>query len=293
MKAPHVTWLRAFEASARHNSFSAAAEELNLTAAAVSQQIRLLEKQLGVRLFDRLPRGVALTDIGQAYALPVRKSFSDLQQATEGLFARLQRRVVRVRASISWAALVLAPRLAEFRELHPEIDLRLSTFVWADRFEMDNSDVDIRWGYGDWADGVAERLVHEHAILVCHPTDALKLGCGQGAPDFSGTRVHQVIGFESEWQRLSEHFNQALPARLMTARYDSSLLAVLAMISGGGAMILLESFARPFLESGQLVAPFSCRLPMNGAHYLVQPEGGSGRLDAQAFCRWASALYSS
>ncbi|MDX8527613.1 LysR family transcriptional regulator [Mesorhizobium sp. MSK_1335] len=293
MKAPHVTWLRAFEASARHNSFSAAAEELNLTAAAVSQQIRLLEKQLGVRLFDRLPRGVALTDIGQAYALPVRKSFADLQQATEGLFARPQRRVVRVRASISWAALVLAPRLAEFRELHPEIDLRLSTFVWADRFEMDNSDVDIRWGYGDWADGVAERLVHEHAILVCHPTDALRLGCGQSAPDFSETCVHQVVGFESEWQRLSEHFNQALPARLTTARYDSSLLAVLAMISGGGAMILLESFARSFLESGQLVAPFSYRLPMNGAHYLVQPEGGSRRLDAQAFSRWASALYSS
>lgn len=292
VKAPHVTWLRAFEASARHNSFSAAAEELNLTAAAVSQQIRLLEKQLGVRLFDRLPRGVALTDIGQAYALPVRKSFADLQLATEGLFARPQRRVLRVRASISWAALVLAPRMAEFRQLRPDIDLRLSTFVWADRFEMDNSDVDIRWGYGDWTDGAAERIVHEYAILVCHPADAVRLGSGLSVPDFAGTCVHLVVGFETEWQRLSEHFNLVLPARLHTARYDSSLLAVLAMISGGGAMILLESFARPFLKSGQLVAPFSYRLPMNDAHYLVRPEVAGKREDVETFCRWVSALYS-
>lgn len=286
-----MTWLRAFEAAARHSSFAAAAEELNLTAAAVSQQIRLLERHLGVRLFDRLPRGVVPTDIGQAYALPVRKSFADLQQATEGLFAQPQKRILRVRASISWAALVLATRLMQFRQLYPDIDLRLSTFVWADRFEMDNSDVDIRWGYGDWTDGAVQRLVHEYAILVCHPEDAARLDHGQDVPDFADTCLHQVVGFETEWQRLSDHFNLSLAAPPQAARYDSSLLAVLAMLAGGGAMIILESFAKPFLESGQLVAPFDYRMPMNDAHYLVRPDDMGKRDDVQTFCRWALTLY--
>jgi LysR family glycine cleavage system transcriptional activator len=267
------------------------AEELNLTPAAVSQQIRLLERHLGVRLFDRLPRGVVPTDIGQAYALPVRKLFAELQQATEGLFARPQKRIIRVRASITWAALVLAPSLAPFRKHHPDIDLRLSTFVWADRFEMDNSDVDIRWGHGDWTDGSAERLVHEYAILVCHPEDTARLDRGQDVPDFTNTCLHQVVGFETEWRHLADHFNLALSAPPQAARYDSSLLAVLATIAGGGAMIILESFAKRFLESGRLVAPFAYRLPMNGAHYLVRPDGIGKREDVQTFSRWARALY--
>ena len=98
---PHVTWLRSFEVAARHSSFSAAADELNLTPAAVSQQIRLLEDHLGVQLFIRLARGVSLTDAGQAYALPLRKSFQDMQDATRGLFGVKRKSRLRIRASIS------------------------------------------------------------------------------------------------------------------------------------------------------------------------------------------------
>ncbi|WP_166418374.1 LysR family transcriptional regulator, partial [Cochlodiniinecator piscidefendens] len=166
---PHVTWLRAFEAAARHRSFTAAAEELGLTPAAISQQIRLLEKHLNAPLFDRLPRGVALTEMGQAYALPVRKSFSDMQIATDGLFGAPRKRVVKVRASISCAGLVIAPRLAEFQQAHPDIEVQLSTFVWSDRFINEESDIDIRYGHGDWTDGTITHLGHEYAIVVCHP----------------------------------------------------------------------------------------------------------------------------
>ncbi|MBZ9669968.1 LysR family transcriptional regulator [Mesorhizobium sp. ES1-3] len=291
MKTPHPTWLLAFEAAARYGSFTAAAAELNLTAAAVSQHIRLLEKHVGARLFERLPRGVALTDIGQAYAQPVRQSFAELQRATDGLFARPSRRVVRVRASITWAALILAPRLADFRQAHPEIDIQLSTFVWSDRFEAGNSDVDIRWGHGDWPEGAVQLLAHESAIVVCHPADTAWLAGRRDIRDFPFACLHHVIGFETEWQRLSDHFGLALPAPPQRARYDSSLLALWAMTTGGGAMIVLESFARPFLDSGQLVAPLPHRVPISGAHYMVQADG-AGRNDAvQTFCRWAAALY--
>lgn len=91
-RLPHVIWLRAFEAAARHNSFSGASQELNLTPAAVSQHIRLLEEHLGVSLFKRLPHGVALTDMGKAYALPIRRAFTDMQDATSGLFAQRKKR---------------------------------------------------------------------------------------------------------------------------------------------------------------------------------------------------------
>ena len=98
MKTPQVTWLRSFEAAARRGSFSAAADDLGLTPAAVSQQIRLLEKHLGAQLFERLPKGVVLTDTGQAYAQPIRKSFSEMQAATEGLFGSRSRKTVKVRS---------------------------------------------------------------------------------------------------------------------------------------------------------------------------------------------------
>lgn len=123
MDLPHPTWLRTFEAAARLGSFSAAADELGLTPAAVSQQMRLLEKHLKTTLFERLPRGVELTDMGKAYAQSVRKGLEDMKTATAGLFGKAKRRQVKVRASISYAALVLAPRLHDFLENNPEIDV--------------------------------------------------------------------------------------------------------------------------------------------------------------------------
>lgn len=163
-RLPHVTWLRSFEAAARHSSFSAAADELALTPAAVSQQIRQLEHHLGIQLFKRLPKGVQLTDIGQAYAQPVRKSFVEMQAATDGLF-RLQRKsVVRVRCSISFAALILAPLLRDFARIHPNIDVELSTAVWSDRIDGARS----RSGYPVWRGRLAR---------TDHPSDPRRTLC--------------------------------------------------------------------------------------------------------------------
>ena len=151
-------------------------------------------------LFERLARGVALTEIGKAYAQPIRKSFSDMQHATTGLFSGSHRPVIRVRASISCAALVIAPNLAAFQARHPDIDVHLSTFVWADRFGAEESDIDIRFGYGDWKDGIVTHLGHEFAVPVCHPDYAAGFGDALSLQKLAAGQVVSITGSENDWQ---------------------------------------------------------------------------------------------
>ena len=288
---PHAAWLRTFEAASRHGSFSAAADELGLTPAAVSQQIRLLEKHLKTTLFDRLPRGVVLTDMGQAYAQPVRRSFAELDHATRSLFGTSRKQVVRVRSSLSFAALVIAPRLAEFQDLHPDIEVQLSTFVWADRFGDDDSDVDIRYGHGDWTDGAVTHLGHEQAVVVCSPTYAASFGPSLSLQTIAAGQVAIIAGSETDWFTLSAHYGLDLAAPIRMTKVDSSLIALQAVIAGHGAVMVLETFARPYLDLGLVVAPFDHRLPFRAAHYLVRRDTASSRNEVRTFEAWVASLY--
>lgn len=284
-KLPHVTWLRAFESAARNSSFSSAAEELNLTPAAVSQQIKLLEHHLGVQLFTRLPRGVALTDIGHAYAQPIRKSFSEMQEATTGLFGSKKKRTVRVRASISYAALVLAPQLSAFRRIHPDIEVQLTTAIWTDRIEGEAIDVEIRYGHGDWAERDIRHLGHRFAEVVCHPGFAASLGDDLSVHTLAAHAV-QIIGSESDWTQLSEHYGLDLPPVVGAMKADSSLIALQIMSGGTGAAIVSEDFSRRYIEQGLLVSPFDYRLPLARTFFLVLQESAQEKSEVGQFCEW-------
>lgn len=288
---PHVTWLRSFEAAARHNSFSTAADELGLTPAAVSQQIRLLEQALKVKLFERLSRGVRLTDIGQAYASSIIRSFSDMKSVTQGLFSVPQKRVVRVRAAISCAALIIAPRLARFHIDNPDISIQLSTSVWADRFNKDDCDVDLRYGYGEWNETSIRHLGQEHAIIVCHPEFAASFGDKLDIQTLAQKHVVKIVGFESDWYKMSEHFKLNLTPPVDWCKTDSSLIALQTVLSGTGSTIVLESFARRYLEQGQLIAPLKYRLPVRQSHYLVEPANTKTRDEVLIFNNWVASLY--
>lgn len=265
-----MNWLRTFEAAARHSSFAAAADELNLTSAAVSQQIKLLEETLEVKLFKRLPKGVELTDIGQAYAQPVRTSFLDLQTATNGLFASKQKTTLRIRASISFGVLVLAPRLNEFRALHPEIEIILSTTVWSDRMSDTTIDVDIRYGTGDWAEQDIWPLPQGHATLVCNPKDAALL---QRDPSrLKDADIVPIIGSENDWpamfQKLGLDGQPPHPWMLV----DSSLLALETIARGRGIAIVNQMFSKAHIERGNLVEPLRQALkPQNNFYTVAQP----------------------
>lgn len=287
---PHVIWLRSFEAAARQGSFSAAADELGLTPAAVSQQIKLLEQHLGVPLFDRLARGVALTDKGQAYAQPIRKALLDMERATQGLFGASTKRVINLRASISCAALVIAPNLADFQAQHPELEVHLSTFVWADRFPDGGVDIDIRFGHGDWADGAVTHLGHEFAIPVCHPdyaaglADASIHGLAEGD-------IISIAGSEADWMHLSDHASLDLARPRSVVHVDSSLVALQAVIAGKGSVMVLESFAREYLRQGLIASPTPYRLPVRPSHFMVLRDGSIAADDARVFSDWVMSLY--
>ena len=288
-RLPHVTWLRAFEASARHSSFTSAAEELHLTPAAISQQIRLLEKHLGIQLFKRLAKGVELTEVGQAYALPVRRSFLEMQAATDGLFSAQRNSAIRVRSSISFAALILAPRLNAFRQQHTEIEIELSTTVWADRMNGASIDLDIRYGDGDWPEHNIHPLNLDAATIVCHPDYASSLGDNPTAGALRAAHIVQVAGSETDWDRMFEQcgFDEPRPAHLMKA--DSSLIALQILAAGHGCAIISRSFAKDALESGKLVAPFSLAIPMQRQFFLVEHDEIKHRVDAKKFIDWMRA----
>lgn len=276
---PPPAWLRAFEAAARLGGFAAAAAELGLTPAAVSQQIRALETRLGVALFRRLPRGVALTETGQAYLPPVRRAFAEMSSATAGLFGTVQTDPVVLRAPPSFAALRLAPLLPGFRARHPDVALRLSTSIWAEAAGEEQVDVDIRYGDGRGVAGEAVWLSAPASVLVCPP------GAVDGAGAWAGRAIH-VAGCENLWQSLAarEGFGpEAVRARLSA---DSSLVALEMVAAGLGAALVARDLARAYLDRGRVSAPGPVELEHREAHYAVLPEPGPGRPEARLLRDW-------
>lgn len=285
---PHVNWLRTFEAAARHSSFASAANELHLTPAAVSQQIKLLEETLGMKLFKRLPKGVELTDIGQAYALPVRASFLDLKTATDGLFQSKQKTTLRVRASISFGVLVLAPRLNEFRALHPEIDIILSTTVWSDRMSDATIDVDIRYGAGDWPEQDIRPLGVGQATILCNPNDAALF---QRDPScLKDADIVPIIGSENDWPLMFRELGLDCPVPPPWMPVDSSLLALESIASGRGVAIVNKMFSKSYIKRGVLVEPFKQALNTHNNFYSVAQPSVKKRQKINIFYEWLQSI---
>ena len=166
---PPLNSLRAFEAAARHLSFTKAAEELHVTPAAISHQIKALEEQMGVPLFRRLTRALRLTQAGQAALPPMRDGFDKLADAVDLLRAHDESGAITVSLDPSFAAKWLVPRLDRFRAAHPDLDVRLDATDRLVDFQRDNVDLAIRYGGGHYPGLEAERLLSEEIFPVCSP----------------------------------------------------------------------------------------------------------------------------
>src|SRR5438093_5691183 len=159
LSLPSLNGLRAFEAAARHLSFTLAAAELNVTQTAISHQIRRLEEELGIRLFIRRNRALALTPEARDYLPGIRAAFNDLRLATDRLLRKDDGRVLTVSTLASLAAKWLLPRLSAFQEAHHGIDVRITTSTSLVDFHRDNVDAAIRYGRGQWPGVPADRLM--------------------------------------------------------------------------------------------------------------------------------------
>lgn len=283
---PPLNALRAFEAAARHQSFTRAAEELNVTQTAVSHQIRTLEERLGLKLFDRRGRALQLTEAAQNYLPSVRSAFDELHDATERLVRRDGDATLTVSTLTSFAAKWLIPRLGGFQDRHPEISIRIATSMVSVDFDRDDIDVAIRYGRGDWPGLRVDRLVREDIFPVCSP----KLVAGPNPlrrPDelASHTLLH-VVGFLEDWRVWLTAANVDGVDPSSGLRFDLMMNALQAAIDGLGVALGRSALVEGDLAAGRLIAPFDISLPIEAAYYVVAPEQSADRPNIKAFREW-------
>jgi len=282
---PPLKALRAFEVAARHLSFTRAAQELFVTQAAVSHQIKALEEHLGVRLFRRMNRSLLLTDEGQRLRPAVRQAFDLLRAASAELAAGERTGPLTVSVLPSFAARWLVPRLGSFFQQHPEIDLRIDPSTTLSDFDQGDVDIGIRYGRGDYPGMVADRLLEEDIFPVCAPALA-RSAHGLRRPE--DLRHHTLLHDDShaDWRTwlLAAGVDGIDPNR-GTIFTDSSML-ILAAIAGQGVALARRVLVADELAAHRLVRPFRLSLPTEFAYYVVCPQATAHRPKIAAFRAW-------
>jgi len=287
-RLPSLNGLRAFEATARHLSFTTAAAELNVTQTAISHQIRRLEEELGVRLFHRHTRALTLTREGMDYLPGVRSAFQDLRLATERLMRKDSARILTVSTLASFASKWLLPKLADFHKTHPGIDVRITSSTTLVDFARDDVDVAIRYGVGGWPDVRADWLMADELFPVCSP--ALLSGAHplREPKDLAHhVLLHTMVGASEDWQLWLTAAD--LPLTLLDGprlSFDLQLMTVQAAVDGLGVAIGRTTYVATDLATGRLVAPFKIKLPANAGFYLVSPADRPDPPKLKAFRDW-------
>ena len=286
---PNLVWLRAFEASARLRSFTAAAEELRLSQAAVSHQIRSLESSFGVALFIRRARHLELTALGHAYYPTVAQALDDIAYSTRGLLRPMEARTITLRAPISTAVLWIAPRLGAFQAKHPQIRLRLISAIWADRTSDGDVDVDLRLGPSSWFDRRAHLMATESVVPVAMPDLAAGLNSAQDILDQNLIHIH---GYQDNWLRFSKGQGLELEdchAGLLT---DTSLAAIEMAAAGTGVAMIMQRYAQTSLAQGRLARVKDFEMPMGQGHYLMPATGPAPKSTEDMLVRdWLTEIF--
>lgn len=284
---PSLNGLRAFEAAARHLSFTRAADELNVTQTAISHQIHRLEEQLGKRLFVRKSRALALTRDAADYLPAIRAAFDDLRRAT----ARLQRPdregLLTVSTTASLAAKWLVSRVASFQDAHPGIEVRITASPHLVDFQREEVDMAVRYGRGNWPGLRTQWLMAEDVFPVCSPT-LLKGPKPLRRPEDLAhhTLLHTTVGRE-DWQLWLTA--AGLPVSLALRRglsFDQSFMALQAATDGLGVALSSKSLVDADIATGRLVIPFDVVLPADAGYYFVAPEETADTTKIALFRDW-------
>ncbi|MGV6827628.1 MAG: transcriptional regulator GcvA, partial [bacterium] len=276
--------LPAFEAAARHLSFSRAAEELHVTQAAVSQQIKQLEQKLGVKLFERIHRGLRLTPEGLTFQNTVSPALDDLRRVTANVREPEGDGVLTLSVLPSFAAKWLVSRLWKFQDEYPEIDVRIDASTRLANFVDDDIDIAIRHGPGGWSGLESIFLLDEDFFPVCTP-DLIE----QSPLDTPSDLLQHQLLWDTEYPSAWEDWFNAAGVKQQKKKgtgYNNAALMIQAAIEGQGVAMARRLLAEDDLESGRLVKPFTLSLPSDFAYYIVYPPRASGQFKVQAFRDW-------
>ncbi len=274
-RLPPLNALRAFVVAAKHLSFSRAANELHVTPAAISQQIKLLEEHLGCQLFRRSSRSLVLTDEGQACLPGLAGAFDSIVAALEQIGGIGGTGALTVSVAPSFASKWLVPRLEDYRSQHPQVDIRVTASMHLVDFDQEEVDCAIRYGAGKYGDLVSEKLLTESVFPVCSP-NLLPRPPRTPADLARATLLHDDSPDQDpscpDWRMWlgAAGVSGADPARGL--RLNQSSLVLEAAIAGHGVALAKGQLAADDLRLGRLIRPFDVSHPLEFAYFFVCPK---------------------
>jgi LysR family transcriptional regulator, glycine cleavage system transcriptional activator len=280
-RLPFLNGIKAFEAAARHGSFAGAAAELNVSAAAISRMVQLLEGRLGVALFERRANRLTATPAGRSYQLGLTPIFDALASLTAQVTAQAGQRVLTIGVGPTFAIRWLIPRLAAFQKAEPDIEVRFTTGGATVPFGEDWT-CGIKLGDGDWPGLVSERLFAADLLPVCAPRLAERL---KRPADLKGPTLLRVVHAEEDWAL----WLKAAGAGRITAKgpaFDYYGQALQAAADGVGIAMGIRPYIDDDLQAGRLVAPFALTVPKGKHWYLAYRDDQRDRRDFAAFRNW-------
>ena len=286
-RLPPLNALKAFEAAARSESFSRAAEELCVTPGAVSHQVKALEATLGIRLFNRERQRLVITEPGREYLAVVRDALDRIAVGTARLVQRQSCGVLTVSMSPDFAAKWLVRRLGRFAEKHPEIDLRISATERHVDFAREDVDLAVRHGDGGWPGLEVVRLCSERLFPVCSP----RLVSGRNRVTEASDLLRFPLlrlGDWKTWMRWFDAAGVADPVPRGPVLNQASML-IDAAVDGQGVALARTALAAWDLISGRLVSPVDVSLRMSNTYWIVCPKAVSGTPKVAAFRDWLLA----
>jgi len=288
---PPLNAVKAFEAAARHLSFTKAALELNVTPGAVSQQIKLLEDYLDVHLFKRLNRQIVLTEAGQIFLPKLNQAFRLITESVEAVHSQHQDEPLTISAPPSFVAKWLIPRLSLFNKVHPEIDVRIDSSTRLVDFEQENIDVAIRFSQHQDTSLVSTHLMSLEIIPVCSPA---LINAGKGLHQSADLKHQTLLHFESgrneqnwpEWPMWLATMGIKDVDSTRGIYFNQKDMLIQAAIESQGVALVATIIAENDINQGRLVQPFALTMPIHFSYYLVTSAQKSRRPKVQAFKQW-------
>lgn len=289
-KTPSLNALKAFEASSRHLNFKLAADELNVTQSAVAQQIRALEQELKIQLFERHSKGVILTSNRRNYAHSIMQAFNLIHEATQSF--NYEKQKITISTTPTFASKWLIPRLADFTTLHPDIDLQILATEKISHFQNDSVDLAIRYGQPPFGVGLNIELLIQDSFIVVASPDLIQLKNQILKLDdiYNYTFLHDAHHL---WSIFLDQFNSKVALEsLKHLRFNQTLLAIDAAISSQGVALINSVFISNELKSGKLIQVLEHKLNMESGFYIVTPQHSKKTENLTKVRDWLISYYS-
>lgn len=287
-RLPALNALKAFEAAARHESFTRASEELCVTPGAVSHQVKALEAELGVKLFNRKPQRLLITEAGSGYLVVIRDALDRIAEGTERLLLRQSAGVLTVSVSPNFASKWLVHRLGRFANAHPSVDLRISATLEHVDFAREDIDIAIRHSDGNEPGLDVTRLYTEELFPVCSPGLLLGKNAIQKPSDLAH---HTLLHLDNrqdwtKWLDLAGVTNADLSRGTVL---NQASMVIDAAVDGQGVALARTGLAAHDIINGRLVRPFGLALPVPYAYWIVCPEATAQLPKIVTFREWIIA----